>query len=154
MARRVSLAEQERTLEEQVLELSDADHNKLDKLVNAVLNGYRNGTLSQLDARADLVHIVAAAAKDNHDGVVNFSEVRLDEIEGAVRAADSRTAAYIIDVAVSDPATKDEIFRGSRCIVCDHTHSDGITGRYVVRLDNAGELVCERLPSGGHSAGA
>lgn len=130
-----------------MLKLSEEDHNKLDKFVNAVLDAYRDGRLSQLEARVDLMHVVAAAAQDNYDGVVSFCEVRLAEIEKSLGAADSRTAAYIVAVAVSDPATKDEIVRGNRCIVCDHTRSDGITDRYVVRLDSAGEFVCESLPS-------
>ena len=58
---------------------------------------------------------------------------------------DDRTAAYIIDVAVSDLRTKEEILRGSRCIVCDHTREHGVTLRYVVRLDKDGEFVCEAL---------
>ena len=131
-----------------MVNLSEKDHSKLDKFVNAVPDGYCDGRLSQLDARADLTHVVAAAAKDNYDGVVSFCEVRLAEIEKPLSAVDSRTAAYIIAVAVNDPATKDEIVRGRRCVVCNHTRRDGITDRYVVRLDNAGEIVCERPPSG------
>ncbi|MDE0177361.1 MAG: hypothetical protein OXP36_02085 [Gammaproteobacteria bacterium] len=64
-----------------MLKLSEKDHNELDKFVNAVLDAYRDGRLSQVEARADLMHVVAAAAKDNYDGVVSFSEVRLAEIE-------------------------------------------------------------------------
>lgn len=64
-----------------MLDLSEKDHDKLDKFVNAVLDGYCNGRLSQLDARADLMQVVAAAAKDNYSGVVPFCETRLAELK-------------------------------------------------------------------------
>ena len=49
------------------IQLSEHDHRALDSYLDAVLNAYRDGTLSLAEARSDLAHAVTAAAIDNED---------------------------------------------------------------------------------------
>ncbi|MCY3883971.1 MAG: hypothetical protein OXG24_03545 [Gammaproteobacteria bacterium] len=46
--------------------LTGQDHEILDKYLNKVLDNYKNGTTSLLDARIDLVHTITLAAKDDN----------------------------------------------------------------------------------------
>jgi hypothetical protein len=47
------------------LDLSQADHDVLDGFLNTILDGYRDGNLTQLQARSAIAEAVALAAKDN-----------------------------------------------------------------------------------------
>lgn len=47
------------------LDLSQADHNLLDEFLNTILDEYRDGNLTQLQARSVIAEAVALAAKDN-----------------------------------------------------------------------------------------
>ena len=47
------------------LELSQADHDVLDRFLNTILDEYRDGNLTQLQARSAIAEAVALAAKDN-----------------------------------------------------------------------------------------
>ena len=46
-----------------MLDLSERDHNEMDKYLNKVLDDYRDGEITQLDARCDLAHAITLAAK-------------------------------------------------------------------------------------------
>lgn len=50
--------------------LTDADHTGMDNLINAALDGYKNGTLSRDSARRSLAHVIAAI------DIGNYAEAR------------------------------------------------------------------------------
>jgi hypothetical protein len=47
------------------LDLSQADHDVLDDFLNTILDEYRDGNLTQLQARSAIAEAVALATKDN-----------------------------------------------------------------------------------------
>ena len=47
------------------IELSERDHDLLDRFLAKVLDGYRSGEITLAEARFALAHIIAAAADDN-----------------------------------------------------------------------------------------
>lgn len=49
------------------LKLSKKDHSAMDDYINTILDAYKSGEISQLQARADLAHAITAAAIDNED---------------------------------------------------------------------------------------
>lgn len=49
------------------LNLSTKDHEAMDGYIDAVLNAYREGTITLLQARSDLAHVITAAAIDSED---------------------------------------------------------------------------------------
>ncbi len=49
------------------ISLTNKDHRALDGYLDAVLNAYRDGTITLLQARSDLAHALTAAAIDNED---------------------------------------------------------------------------------------
>jgi hypothetical protein len=48
-----------------VTDLSQADHDLLSAYLNTILDGYRDGLLSQMEARVTLAEAFSLAAKDN-----------------------------------------------------------------------------------------
>ncbi len=49
------------------LDLSNADRRILDIFLNTILDGYRAGNLTQLEARAAIAEAVGLAANDNRN---------------------------------------------------------------------------------------
>lgn len=47
--------------------LTAADHAAMDNLLNAALDGYKNGTLSRDSARSALAHVIAAIDLGNYE---------------------------------------------------------------------------------------
>ena len=58
-------------------ELSERDHDLLDRFLDKALDGYRSGEITLAEARFALAHIIAAAADDNFDQVLTFMEMKL-----------------------------------------------------------------------------
>ena len=59
------------------IELSERDHELLDRFIGKALDGYRSGEITSAEARFALAHVIAAAADDNFDQVVTFMEMKL-----------------------------------------------------------------------------
>ena len=59
------------------IELSERDHDLLDRFLAKALDGYRSGEITLAEARFALGHIIASAADDNFDQVVTFMEMKL-----------------------------------------------------------------------------
>ena len=55
------------------LELTDNDHNTLDKYLNKVLDAYKHGEMDLLSARSEIAHVITSAAIDN---VATMAHVR------------------------------------------------------------------------------
>lgn len=51
------------------MDLSNADHKKLDVFLNTILDAYKTGEIDQGDARAALAHVFTAAAIGNETEV-------------------------------------------------------------------------------------
>ena len=59
------------------IELTERDHDLLDRFIAKALDGYRSGEITLAEARFALAHVIAAAADDNFDQVVTFIEAKL-----------------------------------------------------------------------------
>ena len=59
------------------IELSERDHDLLDRFLDKALDGYRSGIITLAEARFALAHIIAASADDNFDQVVTLMEAKL-----------------------------------------------------------------------------
>ena len=55
-----------------------AEHKLLTNFVDDILEAYREGKISLLVARADLAHVIAAAALDNEESVRSHLNTDLD----------------------------------------------------------------------------
>lgn len=49
------------------IELSSSDHKAIDDFIDAILDAYRAGTITQVEARVDLAHAIATAARGSED---------------------------------------------------------------------------------------
>ena len=65
------------------IELTERDHDLLDRFIAKALDGYRSGEITSAEARFTLAHVIAAAADDNFDQVVTFMEMKLKAWENA-----------------------------------------------------------------------
>lgn len=52
--------------------LTSADHKGMENLINAALDGYKNGTLSRESAMSSLAHVMAAIDIDNYAEARNW----------------------------------------------------------------------------------
>jgi hypothetical protein len=59
------------------IELSERNHDLLDRFLANALDGYRSGEITLAEARLALAHVIAAAADDNFEQVVPFMELKL-----------------------------------------------------------------------------
>jgi hypothetical protein len=72
------------------LDLSNTDHRVLDIFLNTILDGYRAGSLTQLEARATIAEAVALAANDNGN-LVSYMKAKTKREEKTSDAARSDT---------------------------------------------------------------
>jgi hypothetical protein len=59
------------------LDLSSADRRILDIFLNTILDGYRAGNLTQLEARAAIAEAVGLAANDNRN-LVSYMRAKIE----------------------------------------------------------------------------
>jgi hypothetical protein len=60
--------------------LTEADHRTLDAHLNMVLEAYKNGTISLLQARGSLAHLITAGVKDNEGEFKSYIKLRREDI--------------------------------------------------------------------------
>ena len=57
--------------------LNDSDHKVMDEFLKAVLERYRSGDLTLVEAREKLAHTITAASKGNAQEVIPFMKTAL-----------------------------------------------------------------------------
>ncbi|MBV9064320.1 MAG: hypothetical protein JO004_00965 [Methylobacteriaceae bacterium] len=60
--------------------LKTADHRQMDAFLDSILKAYKDGTLSLLQARASLAHLITAGVIDNEGEFKKFIELKPSDI--------------------------------------------------------------------------
>jgi len=59
--------------------VTEKELNTIDKFVVGVLNAYKEGKISEMDAKLDIGHVLVAIDQGNADGYTNWVETWLEQ---------------------------------------------------------------------------
>ncbi len=62
---------------------TEADHNEVNKFIDALLSKFENGDITALTARSYLAHVITAAARDNYTEFKKHIRTPVSQIEVA-----------------------------------------------------------------------
>lgn len=62
-------------------QLTEEDHNQMDRFIGRILDQYKNGKCEKISARGNLVHVIAALDKGQIDEFRSFIRLKNKDLD-------------------------------------------------------------------------